>query len=426
MQREQHRDGVRRDLVRRVVGEVDDGDAGCRGGREVDRVEPDSGPADDAHARPERRDVIGAEGVRGDDDPVGAGGLARDILGCVESRVAHDRAACRLIVLQRRAAEDLCSRHEFEHQAATLTSTANPRARGRGPSGQSSVHSVSKAWRVYRGASRSVTGSLAPPPPSPFWCMSDTYAEPAVARRSAFVLLAAAIAAVALKASMSPVGLPLPGFLASLGLHCRAIEFAPRGGVCPARVCERRERLAWSIIALGVSATGSPISTGMWCCRICRRSRIRRCADAMYLTFYPAASSGSSCCCGRAAGISGERVAGRRDRRGRARRGPRALLFPVSSTAPAARRYVVTNMAYPIVDLALLGLVACVIGAMQCGSTASWSLLAGRLRLSPRPTPSTSTRPLAAPTRPTAGSISAGPAAMTARALAEHSSRHPA
>ena len=84
VQREQQRDGVGRDLVGGVVGEVDDGDAGLLGGLEVDRVEADARTPDHADARAERGDVLGAERVRRDDDPVGLGGLARDVLGRVE------------------------------------------------------------------------------------------------------------------------------------------------------------------------------------------------------------------------------------------------------------------------------------------------------------------------------------------------------
>ena len=50
-------------------------------GRESIASRPDAGAPDHAHARAERGDVIGAERVRRDDDAVGLGGLARDVLG---------------------------------------------------------------------------------------------------------------------------------------------------------------------------------------------------------------------------------------------------------------------------------------------------------------------------------------------------------
>ena len=59
-----------------------------------------------------------------------------------------------------------------------------------------------------------------------------------------------------------------------------------------------------------------------------------------------------------------------------------ALLFPiVIDRTGGDTATIVTNMAYPIVDLALLGLVACVIGAMQWRVDWSWSLLAGGFAL---------------------------------------------
>ena len=78
-----------------------------------------------------------------------------------------------------------------------------------------------------------------------------------VARRLANALLVAVIAAVALKALDTGLAFTLPGPLESLwGWHYSAIEFAA-AGICALRaVSERRERLAWSVIAVGIASFG--------------------------------------------------------------------------------------------------------------------------------------------------------------------------
>ena len=347
--------------------------------------------------RPERRDVIGAEGVRGDDDPVGAGGLARDVLGCVESRVAHDRAARRLIVLQRGAAEDLCSRHEFEHQTATLTSMANPRARGR-----EAVRQVKRALRVPRCGECIETrvvrspgrrahpreSALTPAHALAFRCRFKRYARrqsPSRGRRAALGLRAArggdrrrgAQGGRCLGGPPAPrppgryLGLALPGDRTRPGGVCpaRRLRAARASRLVDHRTRHRQLRVRRSRLGRGAGGhAGDPYPS---------------LADAMYLAFYPAAYVGlvlllrargghfpASVWLDGAIGAVGLGAA------------LGALLFPiVIDRTGGDTATIVTNMAYPIVDLALLGLVACVIGAMQWRVDWSWSLLAGGFAL---------------------------------------------
>ena len=206
----------------------------------------------------------------------------------------------------------------------------------------------------------------------------------AASRHLALGLLTAAIVAVALKAVDVSVGLPLPGPLGGIWVwHYQAIEFTA-AAVCALRaVSERRERLAWSIIALGIVSYG--FADLYWDVVLEDMPAIPypSLADAMYLAFYPAAYIGlvlllrargghfpASVWLDGAIGAVGLGAA------------VGALLFPIIIDRTGGdTATIVTNMAYPIVDLALLGLVACVIGAMQWRVDWSWSLLAGGFAL---------------------------------------------
>lgn len=205
-----------------------------------------------------------------------------------------------------------------------------------------------------------------------------------VARRLAYALLAAAIAAVALKAVDTGLAFTLPGILESLwAWHYSAIEFAA-AGICALRaVSERRERLAWSVIAVGIASFGC--ADLYWDVVLQHMDSIPypSAADAMYLAFYPAAYVGlvlllrarggrfpASVWLDGAIGAAGlAAIVG-------------AFMFPlVIDTTGGATMTVATNMSYPIVDLALLGLVGCVIGGMGWRVDWSWSLLAGGFAL---------------------------------------------
>jgi two-component system, cell cycle response regulator len=215
--------------------------------------------------------------------------------------------------------------------------------------------------------------------------MGDSTRRPgALARRLALVLLGATFAALGLKAVDATVGLPLPGFLAGIwAWHYVAIEFAA-AAVCGLRaVAERRERLAWSIIALGIVSYGC--ADLYWDVVLENMSAIPypSAADGMYLAFYPAAYVGlvlllrarggnfpASVWLDGAIGAAGLGAA------------VGTFLFPiVIDTTGGHTATVVTNGAYPVVDLALLGLVACVIGAMRGRVDWSWSLLASGFAL---------------------------------------------
>ena len=165
--------------------------------------------------------------------------------------------------------------------------------------------------------------------------------------------------------------------------HYEAIEFAA-AAICGLRaVSERRERLAWSIIALGIASYGC--ADLYWDVVLQHLPEIPypSAADAMYLAFYPAAYVGlvlllrarggrfpMSVWLDGAIGAVGLAAA------------VGALVFPiVIDTTGGATMTVVTGMSYPIVDLALLGLVTCVIGVMGWRPGGSWAVLAGGFAL---------------------------------------------
>ena len=205
-----------------------------------------------------------------------------------------------------------------------------------------------------------------------------------VARRLANALLVAAIAAVALKVLDTGLAFTFPGAIESLWIwHYQAIEFAA-AGICALRaVSERRERLAWSMIALGIASYGC--ADLYWDVVLEHMDSIPypSAGDALYLAFYPAAYVGlvlllrargghfpASVWLDGAIGAVGlAAIVG-------------AFMFPiVIDTTGGASMTVATNMSYPIVDLALLGLVGCVIGGMGWRVDWSWSLLAGGFAL---------------------------------------------
>ena len=205
-----------------------------------------------------------------------------------------------------------------------------------------------------------------------------------VASGLANVLVAAAIAAVALKAIDTGPGFPLPGALEiALGLALPGDRVRGGGHLCPAG----GERAARAARLVGDRARHRELRL--------RRSLLGRrpehmdsipypsAADAMYLAFYPAAYIGlvlllrargghfpASVWLDGAIGAVGlAAIVG-------------ALMFPiVIDTTGGATMTVATNGAYPIVDLALLGLVGCVIGGMGWRVDWSWSLLAGGFAL---------------------------------------------
>lgn len=205
-----------------------------------------------------------------------------------------------------------------------------------------------------------------------------------VARRLASVLLSLTIGAVALKAVDVTVGMHLPDALESIwAWHYEAIEFSA-AAICGLRaVSDRRERLAWTIIALGVASYGCADLYWDVVLQYLPAIPYPSAADAMYLAFYPAAYVGlvlllrargghfpASVWLDGAIGAVGLGAA------------VGALLFPVIiDTTGGATMTVFTNMSYPIVDLALLGLVGCVIGAMGWRADWSWLLLAGGFAL---------------------------------------------
>ena len=209
---------------------------------------------------------------------------------------------------------------------------------------------------------------------------SDALSRTAViARRLATVLAAVAVVAVGLKAFDTGPGMPLPDVLRGLwDWHYEAIEFTA-AGVCALRaVSVRRERVAWAVLAAGIASYGCADLYWAVVLQYLPAIPYPSTADAMYLAFYPAAYVGlvlllrargghfpASVWLDGAIGAVGlAAVVG-------------ALMFPiVIDTTGGATMTVATNMAYPIVDLALLGLVGCVIGGMGWRADWSWRLLA--------------------------------------------------
>jgi two-component system cell cycle response regulator len=197
--------------------------------------------------------------------------------------------------------------------------------------------------------------------------------------RMSRTLLAAATVTLALMAVDVTVGLPVPGGLQPIWKwHYEAIELTT-AAVCLLRaIGEPRERLAWSFIALAI--TGSACGDFYWDIVLAHLSSIPypSAADAFYLSFYPAAYvglalllrsrggrfpasvwlDGAICALGIAA------VAG-------------ALVFPVViDTTGGAVMTVVTNIAYPIGDIVMLGMITCVVAVMGWRPGPVWGLLA--------------------------------------------------
>ncbi len=198
--------------------------------------------------------------------------------------------------------------------------------------------------------------------------------------RVAHWLLVAMIVTLALMAVDFTVGLPLPAGVRSIWYwQYAAIEFSA-AAVCGLRALgERRERVAWIVMALGILSYA--VADLYWDLVLSHMSEIPypSLADALYLAFYPAAYVGLALLLRTrggqfpasvwldgaigAIGLGG--IVG-------------ALVFPVViDTTGGATMTVATNISYPIVDVALLGLVTCVVGLMGWRPGLTWSLLAG-------------------------------------------------
>ena len=193
-------------------------------------------------------------------------------------------------------------------------------------------------------------------------------------------LLLAMVATLALMAIDFTIGLPLPALVRPVWYwQYAALEFSA-GVVCGLRaVSERRERLAWAVMALGILSYAC--ADLYWDVVLSHLQSIPypSYADALYLAFYPAAYVGLALLLrtrggrfpasvwldGAIGAIGLGAVVG-------------ALVFPVVlDTTGGDAVTVATNISYPIVDLALLGLVTCVVGLMGWRPGLTWSLLAG-------------------------------------------------
>jgi two-component system, cell cycle response regulator len=146
---------------------------------------------------------------------------------------------------------------------------------------------------------------------------------------------------------------------------------------------ERRERLAWSFLALGIVL--SAFGDLYWDVSLAQLSAIPSpsAADWLYLSFYPAAYVGLALLL--------------RARRGRfpasvwldgaiGALGISALVgafaFPtVIDTTGGEAMTVATNIAYPIGDVAMLGMIVCVVGMMGWRPGRAWLLLAAGMVL---------------------------------------------
>ncbi len=204
------------------------------------------------------------------------------------------------------------------------------------------------------------------------------------AARAAHRLLFAMAGVLALLAIDYTVGLPLPAFARSTwDWSYQALEFSA-AAVCALRaLSERRERIAWLVMALGIFSYGC--ADLYWSLVLSHLKSIPypSLADPLYLAFYPAAYIGlllllrsrggrfpASVWLDGAIGAVGlGAVVG-------------ALVFPVVlDTTGGDTMTIVTNISYPIVDLALLALVTCVVGLMGWRPGLTWSLLAGGFAL---------------------------------------------
>jgi hypothetical protein len=87
---EQHRYGVRGDLLRAVGGLVDDRDAGGLGRFQVDRVDPHSGSSDDPDAGRHGLDVLLPKGLQGNDYARRPRGRLRQLAGVGHVRETQD------------------------------------------------------------------------------------------------------------------------------------------------------------------------------------------------------------------------------------------------------------------------------------------------------------------------------------------------
>src|SRR4051794_34866872 len=104
------------------------------------------------------------------------------------------------------------------------------------------------------------------------------------------LLVIAATALLALMAVDVTAGLPLPAPLAPVWKwHYEAIELLAAGSLLLRAAHDRRERLAWSFLALGV--VGATCGDLYWDISLAGLSTIPypSAADALYLSFYPAA-----------------------------------------------------------------------------------------------------------------------------------------
>ena len=171
------------------------------------------------------------------------------------------------------------------------------------------------------------------------------------------ILLVALVLTLGLMAIDVTVGLPVPAALAPIWKwHYEAIEFGA-AALCLLRAAsDRRERLAWSFVALAI--VGTSCGDLYWDIVLAYKSSIPypSPADAGYLSFYPAAYiglalllrarggrfpasvwlDGAVCALGVAALVG-------------------ALVFPVViDTTGGATMTVATSIAYPIGDIVLL------------------------------------------------------------------------
>jgi two-component system cell cycle response regulator len=202
--------------------------------------------------------------------------------------------------------------------------------------------------------------------------------------RVARALLAVATALLGLMALDVTVGLPVPASLAALWKwHYEAIEFLAAGVLLVRAAQDRRERAAWSFLALAIVAAAC--GDLYWDTSLAQLASIPypSASDALYLSFYPAAYvglalllrarggrfpasvwlDGAVCALGLAALVG-------------------ALAFPtVIDTTGGATMTVVTNIAYPIGDVAMLGLIVCVVGMMGWRPGRAWLLLAAGMAL---------------------------------------------
>ena len=193
------------------------------------------------------------------------------------------------------------------------------------------------------------------------------------------ILLVALVLTLGLMAIDVTVGLPVPAALAPIWKwHYEAIEFGA-AALCLLRAAsDRRERLAWSFVALAI--VGTTCGDLYWDIVLAYKSSIPypSPADAAYLSFYPAAYiglalllrarggrfpasvwlDGAVCALGVAALVG-------------------ALVFPVViDTTGGATMTVVTSIAYPIGDIVLLATITCVIGVLGWRAGRVWALIA--------------------------------------------------